>query len=240
MFKLQNSNRDRSRHLRGFTLIELLVVIGLISVLVAGIGLSMRQGDPTSALRAGQNTLVGLMSAARGQAALNQTDAMIVVDVTNVNNDEFLRSLQVVVLTGAPNFWRPVGDPILLPQGVYVVPPASATATGLVMTGDWTTRRSAGFISGTSGDIEERPVDANYTVPKTNAFASRKYLRFQKFNAFGTTGASGMLLVTSGRRSGAAEVTLDNPEFIRGLRLSKYGVPTFLNETVSMDKVTTP
>jgi hypothetical protein len=44
-------------------------------------------------------------------------------------------------------------------------------------------------------------------------------------------------LVSSGRRTSATDVTLDNPDFIRGVYLSRYGVPTFINETDSFDKL---
>lgn len=224
----------------GFTLIELLVVIGLISILAAGIGISMRGGSPTSALRAGQNSLVGLLSGARGQAALSQADAMIVVDVTP-GSEECMRSLQVVVRTGATaavDQWRPVGDPVMLPQGIYVVPPSSSSITGITLTGSWTAKRqSSGFLSTTAADLTERTPDATYTTPVTNAFSGRKYIRFQMFNSLGTVSSAGTLLVSSGRRTSATDVALENPDFLRGVYLSRYGVPTFINETDSFDKL---
>lgn len=233
----------RSQRLdKGFTLIELLVVIGLISILAAGIGLSMRGGNPTAALRAGQGSLIALMSSARGQAALTQADAMIVIDVTNSNSDDFLRSLQVVVRTGADT-WKPTGDPILLPQGIYVVPPtiANLEAAGKLKLADsWPPkRRSSGFIIKAKtlpSDPDEIVVTLDEAV-STGAFSGKQYMRFQLFNPLGTTGTSGVLLLTSGKRSSATEITLDNPEFIRGLILSKYGVPTLINETDSFDKI---
>jgi len=221
--------------IKGFTLIELLVVIGLIAVLAAGIGLSMRGGNPSSALRAGQNSLVGLLSSARGQAALSQADAMIVVDVTS-GSQEALRSLQVVVSTGTDR-WRPVGAPVLLPEGIYVVPSIGST-TPVTLIGPWTNkRRSSGFISAGAETLTERDVDATYTIPKSNAFVGRTYMKFQTFSSLGTTGGAGVLLVTSGRRTSETIITLDNPEFVRGVLLSRYGVPTFLNETDSLDKL---
>jgi prepilin-type N-terminal cleavage/methylation domain-containing protein len=238
--KFAGSRSHPIRHSGGFTLIELLVVIGIISILAAGIGISMREGSPTSALRAGQNSLVGLLSSARGQAALSQADSMIVVDVTP-GSEECMRSLQVVVRTGATasvDQWRPVGDPIMLPQGIYIVPPSSSSITGITLTGSWTTKRqSSGFLTTTAGDLTERPPDTTYTTPVTNAFSGRKYIRFQVFSSLGTVGSAGTLLVSSGRRTSATDVTLDNPDFIRGVYLSRYGVPTFINETDSFDKL---
>ena len=228
---------------RGFTLIELLVVIGLISVLAAGIGIAMRDGNPTASLRAGQNSVVGLLSAARGQAALNQTDAMIVVDVTDVTKEECLRALQVVVRAGAGlDQWRPVGDPLLLPQGVYVVPPSGTSIAGVTLDGGWSSdRRSKGFQSTAALPLTERPYSSpDYLYYPTGAFASRTYLKFQLFSALGTTSGAGTILVTSGKRTGAATVSLDNPEVLRGVLVSRYGVATLINEAATFDQVTIP
>lgn len=222
----------------GFTLIELLVVIGLIGALAAGIGLSMRGGTPTSALRAGQSSLVGLLSSARGQAALSQSDAMIVVDVTDASNDECLRSLRVVVRAGSGlDQWRPVGDPITLPQGIYIVPPSSPSVSGFTLTGWSANRQSKGFQATATG-LTERPYDAvNYPYNPTGAFTGRTYIKFQTFTPLGTTSGEGTILVTAGRKTGAAAITADNPELIRGVYVSRYGVPTLINEASTFDSV---
>lgn len=235
--------RRSQRHEKGFTLIELLVVIGLISILAAGIGLSMRGGNPTSALRAGQGSLIALMSSARGQAALTQSDAMIVVDVTNAEQDECLRSLQVVVRAGAGlDQWRPVGDPVILPQGIYVVPPTGTSVAGVTLEGAWTpARKSKGFQSASALPIAERPRDpVNYPYYETEVFDNRTYLRFQAFSPLGSTSSDGTILLTTGRRTGVATISLDNPEMIRGVLVSRYGVPTLINEAATFDNVTIP
>lgn len=224
---------------RGFTLIELLVVIGLIGALVAGIGLSMRGGSPSSALRASQSSLVGLLSSARGQAALNQSDAMIVVDVTSASSDDCLRSLQVVVRAGTGlDQWRAVGDPVVLPQGIYVIPPASPSIAGITLTGWSAARQSKGFQAA-AGTLAERPYDSvNYTYYPSGAFTGKTYLRFQTFTALGTTSGEGTILLTSGNRTDASKISMINPEFIRGVYVSRYGVPTLINEAATFDQVT--
>ena len=223
---------------RGFTLIELLVVIGLIGALVAGIGLSMRGGSPSSALRAGQSSVVGLLSSARGQAALNQSDAMIVVDVTNANNDDCLRSLQVVVRAGTGlDQWRAVGDPIVLPQGIYVIPPASPSIAGITLTGWSAARQSKGFQAA-AGTLTERNYATDYPYYPSGAFTGKTYLRFQTFTALGTTSGEGTILLTSGNRTDASKISMINPEFIRGVYVSRYGVPTLINEAATFDQVT--
>lgn len=232
------------RKLAGFTLIELLVVIGLIGALAAGIGLSIPKGTPTSALRAGQGSLAGLLSAARGQAALTQSDAMIVVDVTDAANDDCLRSLQVVVRASTADEWRPVGDPILLPQNVYVVPPdgmSGVPSAGTVeFASGWDAKRkSKGFTS--VGTLSERAYNATtYPYQPTKAFDNRRYLKFQVFNSLGTTSAEGTILVTFGRRTEAAKIALENQEVIRGIYVSRYGVATLINEAATFEKVNIP
>lgn len=233
-----------ARRERGFTLIELLVVIGLISVLAAGIGLSMRDGNSSSALKAGQNAIVGLLSAARGQAALTQSNAMIVVDVTDVAGDECLRSVQVVVQANdAGDQWRPVGEPILLPQGIYVVPPSGLAIPGVTLTGDgWNSQRSSTGLDTASVTLTERPYDPqDYPYQVTGAFDGRKYLKFKAFTPLGTiiSGASGQnaFLVTTGKRNGPAEVSLDNSHMLRGVTVSRYGVPTLINEAETFDSI---
>lgn len=227
----------------GFTLIELLVVIGLIGALAAGIGLSIPNSTPTSALRAGQGSLAGLLSAARGQAALTQSDAMIVVDVTNVANEDYLRSLQVVVRTSTGDEWKPVGDPIVLPQNIYVVPPdiSGIPSIGNVkFASGWSaTRKSKGFTS--VGTLAERAYNATtYPYYPTGAFSGRQYMKFQIFNSLGTTSAEGTILLTSGRRTNATEISFENQEVIRGIYVSRYGVATLINEAATFDQVTIP
>jgi len=206
---------------KAFTLIELMVVIGLIAVLAAGIGLAMRESNPTAGLRGGQNVLVGLLSSARGQAALNQTEAMIIVDATDSKEDFFLRSLQVVVKAGAgPDTWRPVGAPVLLPQGIYIVPPANFASVTFGGT------KSDGFDSSTPASIS--PADSTY-----DELSGRKYLRFRKFLPLGTTSGTGRIIVTVGRRAGESTISLDNPKAVRGVTVSRYGVPTLINEAAT-------
>lgn len=227
----------------GFTLIELLVVIGLIALLAAGIGMSMRDGNPSSALRTAQSSLVSSLSSARGQAALTQSDSMLVVDITDLAQDECLRSVQVVVRAGpAPlDQWRAVGSPINLPQGIYIVPPNGTTVGGLTFEGAWSAnRKSMGFQTPVGG-LTERPYDAvNYPYQPSGAFTGRTYLKFQYFNPLGTTSNAGTILVTSGQKTGPNTVVLNNPEMLRGVYVSRYGVPALINEAATFDNVTIP
>lgn len=227
------STAGNKRNTRAFTLIELLVVVGLIGLLTGGIGIAMRDGSPTSALRAGQNTLVGLLSSARGQAALTQADAMLIINATPGENS--MRELQVVVRASGDT-WRQVGAPVVLPKGIYVVPPVSGTG-GVELASGWpATRVSDGFIttspsvspSNTAEDVT--PEDSGY-----NPFQNKKYLKFQLFGPLGTTTGAGRLLVTTGSPTSHTAALLDNPNYVRGVSISRYGVPILVNEAESFD-----
>jgi prepilin-type N-terminal cleavage/methylation domain-containing protein len=141
----------RSRISRGFTLIELIVVIGLIAFMVGAISLAL--GDTGgSSLASAQNSVAALVGAARAQAAVNQTEARVVIYAARPpggDAEKYLRLLQVFVATPAGSkTWQAVGAPVYLPRGVFVVPTAT---TGLLATGVvWPGELRPGFQ--TAGD----------------------------------------------------------------------------------------
>ena len=217
---------------RAFTLIELMVVIGLIAVLAAGVGIAMKNKNPGSGLRSAQSTLVSLLSSARGQAALNQLDSMILVqaDPSNVN---YLRSVKVVVRTasGSTSF-QEVGSEVILPDGVYVVPP-SPSATGVTFKSTSANRLSQFVVSGTINGS---------TIGLTGTYYQSLYLT--SLGGVGKDGGSattqvqvkgGRMLVTSGTQTAASAWTLDNDSAIRGFSVSKYGVASLISDSLSLD-----
>ncbi len=220
------------RRTAAFTLIELLVVVGIIAVLAGIIGLALRGGNPGTALQAGQSTLVSLLANARGQAALNQTNAMLIVDVTDSTNDNYLRAFQVVTeSTTAPGTWQTTGDIVKLPQGIYMVPKdTSGLSTAVKLTnsgGAWPAKRISTSLQDSTGvAITGLPVLGSGVTPK--------YLRFKTYTQFGTTTA-GQIILAAGQRTDASTISISNAEAIRGVNLSKYGVATVVNEGASFD-----
>jgi prepilin-type N-terminal cleavage/methylation domain-containing protein len=211
---------------RAFTLIELLVVIGIIGVLAGGIGLMLKGNNPGSALRAAQSTLMGTLAAARGQAALNQTNAMIIVQ-SDPSVDNFLRSVRVVVeITAGSGTWKEVGGEVIMPQGVFIVPNStSLTSTTLSSTAS---KRLSDFFT-TSGSVTGLTING--------AATSTSFLQSKIFTPLGSINSptGGRVLVAAGNPTGATAFTLDNSAAVRGFVVSKYGVATLINDSETLD-----
>lgn len=210
---------------RGFTLIELLVVIGLIAVLAGGIGLSIGGGDKSNGIKSAQNIISSLLSGARGQAALSQTDAAIVVNVTTTD-ENFLRELRIVK-KNADNKWIVAGNPIFLDKGVYLVPRQSS---GLPTTnvsfdttnGPWTDLYSTAYDTTDIGPLY-------FDDAGLNPISSAKYRILRSFTSLGTT-SDGKIVLTTADLTGPNQLKFNNPNNVRGVKISKYGVTTLINE----------
>lgn len=213
--------KDSFSSVRAFTLIELLVVIGIIAVLAGGIGLALRDNNPGSALRSAQGLALSSLSAARGQAAISQNNAELIVQADNTN-DNFLRSIRVVVYdTSVSGNWRQVGGEILLPVGVYVVPPSTITGVTFDSTnGAWTTKQSTFLASG--------------ALPSLSAGDGAKLLISNAVTSLGTVTQGGRIVVATARKSGANSIVFDNPASVRALEISRYGVASLINEADSL------
>jgi prepilin-type N-terminal cleavage/methylation domain-containing protein len=208
-----------TRFVQAFTLIELLVVISIIAVLAGGVGLALKGGNPGAALRGGQSTLISMLSAAKGQAALNQANSMIIVDA-DPTSETFLRAVRVVV-EKTSGTWTEVGTPVILPQGVYIVPQAPSTFT----------ESQVALKSSAAAHLSDF-----FTVKQPLTGITGTVLQSNMFNSLGalSSGAGGRLLVAAGTVTGQNAITINNDVVVRGLVLSKYGIPTQLNDVDSL------
>jgi len=227
-----------------FTLIELLVVIGLIGLLAGGLGVAMNNKNPGSGLRSAQSILVSLLSSARGQAALNQVDAMILVQADPAK-DNFLRSVRVVVKTAAdPTKWQEMGGEVVLPEGIYVVPPVTTVAGAtLTLFNTLDSKRRSLFVA--TGTVTAGGVGANdlgALVPAGTYFQSlyltslggvKDPTTLSVKSGMKVTG--GRLLVAVGRQTGPLAWELDNVSAVRGFVVSSYGVATLINDTATLE-----
>lgn len=114
----------------GFTLLETLIVVGVIVILtgVTAVALSGR-GSQGAALASAQSIVAGLVSTTRSQAALYQVKARLLVyaqrptGTGTIDSNKYLRALQVVRETDyESNVWVAVGDPVMLPAPICIVP----------------------------------------------------------------------------------------------------------------------
>jgi prepilin-type N-terminal cleavage/methylation domain-containing protein len=214
------------RSTQAFTLIELLVVIGIIAVLASGVGLALRGNNPEASLRSAQGLAIGALSSARGQAALTQSNARIIVQADN-NDANFLRSIRIVVPDSAsPGNWKQVGGEIILPENVYVVPP-TGSLTGVTFetaNGSWNVGRNSTLFNAATASVSGL----------TNA---TKSLVSKDISSLGTV-EGGRIVVTPGHRTSGTAVTLDNASAVRGLVVSRYGVASLVDEATSFDQIT--
>lgn len=216
-----------SSHSSGFTLIELLVVIGLIAVLAGAIGLSLGQGNSGVALQNSQGILSSALSGARAQAAINQASAGLFVN-TDTAAEGFLREFRIAALVdhdnnpATPPVWVVKGDPILLAKGVYLVPPVAAGFTSTQVdyqptTNDWLNARSTSYDTS----------DTLLYLSDGISLLSGSYRRLVELTERGTTANNGrLILAPADVLPGGSGISFKNSEFLRGARISRYGVAT--------------
>ena len=217
--------KTHSKH-KAFTLIELLVVIGLIAVLAGGIGVAMLQGDGGRALESSQGSFISMISGARAQAALKNTNAIVVVD-SDPLSDGFMRTFYIATLEDSNRNgywdtgenWNGDSTPVTLPRNVFFVPAKSMFASNLTFAPTWpNSKTSTGFV-GT-------------TVTVSNIAGTFKLLRV--FTPSGKTQdeTNGNKFVFAiGNRQSDTIVNFDNEFAVRGAKISQYGVLTFINDS---------
>lgn len=200
---------------RAFTLIELLVVIGLIAVLAGTMIASLRDGDRTLALQSAQSSLAGLLSAARGQAALTGRNAALLLHADTTDLARYLRAVAIAVRTPDGTAWAPAGDWILLPAGVGVLPSLVPADLRSQPDAPWEGLRSSAFASS--------PGAMDGTACLVLSFTPR-----------GTVAGGGgsIVLAPFSLRPPPADLPLrfEQPDAVRGVSVSTYGIATLVHD----------
>lgn len=220
----------------GFTLLELLVVVGLIAALSFVLIGGLSGGGKSAALQSAQATLANMVTAARVKAVATGQSARVLVHIDQNSSavpSRFLRYIAIQVQIGGA--WGTTAE-VFLPEGIYVVPGNFSTIpTGLFATGTtvpWT-KSDGSALRSTA--LRQTQISSE-TI---NASSAEQWVNIA-LSGVGSTGQLGDLIVATGRvrppgsfAAGESPVELDNPEAVRGLSLSTYGVPTLVNSRAS-------
>ncbi len=230
-----------ARVVKGFTLLELLVTIGLIAAMSFFLAGGLPGGGATAALQSGQATIANLVTTARIKASATGRKTRLLVSTDPGAPERYLRhlALQLARQAGSsPADWDTVAA-VTLPEGVYVMPSSLTQAGGLVASvADW--KRASDPAADLGSDLFQ-----NQSLPvRLEGDVSAQWWTGVGFTPNGTLAAlaggpppKGALVITLGARRppggyqpGESPVRLGNPQAVRGLILSAYGVPALVDE----------
>ncbi len=214
-----------------FTLIELLVVIGLIVLLVGGIGVALHGGNKSNALQSAQGSLSSALSLARAQAALTGNLAALAVNA-DVDSDRYLR-YYVVIVKDPTNGWGITGEGEYLPAGVYFVPDAPPSGTGVIDGVSFNGLKSGGFDTGSLNQTFDG-LGKKWLVVGINSLGHR-------ISATAGNVGSGCIMLATGEvqpPDSTPPFKYNNAFNIRGAFISQYGVGASVNNRDEYDAYT--
>jgi prepilin-type N-terminal cleavage/methylation domain-containing protein len=221
-----SATAPRQSRARAFTLIELLVVVAIIALVAGGLGLAISDTGGTG-LASGQTALATMVNTARTQAAVNQAATRLMIYATRPpsgDKEKYLRLMQVFRAEPpdqTSNF-VPVGQPMVLPRGIYVVP---TSVSGLLVSGVvWPSNPP--LLSSLSG-----PIGVNQPAGTPFGNATAFYLQFAPDGTVGIQPYARLLVAT-------ATLVNDQPQFnnagaARGILIRPSGGITFVNDANS-------
>lgn len=218
---------------RAFTLLELLVVVGLVAALSFVVIGSLNSSRGT-ALQAAQGTIANLLVAARSKATASNQATRLLVNFNSTSADQPSRYLRYVVLqVQVGSVWQSLAD-AYLPDGVFVVPGNVTIPAGLF------TVANTPWTKVDNSDLRSTALRSNNSVTDTINGTTTELWLCLPISATGTTAASGDFILAAGRLRapgtytlGESPVELVNPEEVRGLTVSQYGVATLINSRTS-------
>jgi hypothetical protein len=201
--------------------------------MAGGIGMALRDTGGNG-LATAQTTLATMIGSARAQAAVNQTEAIVAIHALRPpggDKDQFLRVLQVFrndTPGAATPKWVPVGNPVTLPVGVFLVPPSTAgfLAPGVV----WPANPP--LLSNISGPTGLRQTAGTPFAGSVTAYTLQ-------FNADGTVqeleqrNLGFVRFVVATAIPTATGPQFNNANAVRGLLVRRTGAVTLVNEPLA-------
>jgi type II secretory pathway pseudopilin PulG len=234
----------RSLGVGGFTLLELLVVIGLIAAMSFFLAGGLAGGGTTAALHSAQATAANLITTARTKAAATGRKTRLLVNIDTGAPERYLRHLVLQLarqVGSSPADWDTLVT-VTLPEGIYVMPPSLTQTAGLVANpAEW--KR----VSDPAADLVSDVFSNQSLSVQLAGDAAAQLWTGVAFTPNGTLAAlggaqppKGALVITLGVRRppgsfqpGESPIQLGNPQAVRGLILSAYGVPALVSERSS-------
>lgn len=242
---IRSRGPDRRRHGGGgFSLIEMLIVLGLIVFLVGAFALALR-GRSTEgvALANSQTILTGLVGATRAQAALHQTNARLIIYAQmppSGDATKYLRALQVVradtPASGTGTIWTAVGDPVMLPAPICIVPTAPVPTSHLNTGVTWNNNVAMGPVSvlAVQNAFSYRGQGAGGAANQFFGTTGNGRIFHLEFDATGavTNPATSPIKIalTTAVLAGNALPRFNNANAVRGLVIRRSGAVSFVDE----------
>lgn len=214
----------------GFTLLELLVVIGLIAGFSVVLAAGLAGGSRTLALGSAQSLVANFVTAARTQALASGKTTRLLVNNNPANREGYRRQLVLVEMNDSSLVAL---HSATLPNGVYVLPNPARIPPGMYgEPGDWMKADGAGVLG--SSSLASDPLSQIF-VHEAGTAEEWEYIGF---TARGTTTPNqGSIVIGIGRATPAGEgsanaspVTMVESANVRGVQVSRYGVPRLVND----------
>jgi len=217
---------------RGFTLMELLIVVGLLSALAIFFTAALGGGGKAVALESGQVMLANLVTAARARAVASGRPIRILVR-NQTDRDDYRRLLILIQLRastlpqGVAANWETI-EAATLPAGVYLLPDTGQIVSGMLP-------NPSRWIGGSRNPLRSSVLEN--TTFSYNYDGRSEAWEYCGFTAMGTNETNaGDLVLSSGRArppdttSGSSPVELTDPDTVRGVSLSTYGVVRLIHD----------
>ena len=213
---------------KAFTLIELLVVIAII-VAVAGSALLVRWDSTSQSLSAAQRQLMSVFEEARLLSCSKGARSRVLI----YKGNDLARKLRQVGLVfeyfdenGNSVGWSSYSTPIMLPRGVFFVPPSGEYNESVVLADEFkgTQKICSSFHNGTSGAPSVVGISQFGSArPQSMGEGSGDWYCYE-FSPEGLSeNPSALIVVAAGIPNSAGKYVQQNPYDILGFRVVKSG-----------------
>lgn len=197
---------------RGFTLIELLVVLTIIGLVMAGLGIALRDSGGSTGLASGQRVVASMLTATRGQAILHQTNARLLIALNDAGPNSEGRTLRylVIVRQNESGQWVPTSEGVFLPRNVFMVPEPNGTNNGLFVNWNGDARHSNG--QSVTKNVEGIPSVSDWIV-----------FEYNSSGVLSNAPPDREIILAAGRQQSADQIVLESQTNVRGIVLRRVG-----------------